>query len=180
MCSLHQCRLIVGKRKKKNRNLGPRRKRMRRPARLQAALKWRSGYGGKNIVRGYARWFGVDLLCAIVELRMLGVAVDAEYEQLIRRTITARAEARARWRAAKLAEKNRSIEVEWPDDWPMEWIPTQDASNEVVAIDECPSKLCDALAQLDYEDVKERAHQPGANHEPKPGKPTLPWRSEPP
>ena len=38
-------------------------------------------------MRGYARWFGVDLLCAIVELRMLGVAVEAEYEQQIRRTM---------------------------------------------------------------------------------------------
>jgi hypothetical protein len=61
----------VAKRRKKNRNLGPRCKRMRRPARLQVAVKWRSGYGGKDIVRGYARWFGVDLVCAIVELRML-------------------------------------------------------------------------------------------------------------
>ena len=73
---------------------------MRRPARLQAAVKWRAGYGGKNIVRGYARWFGVDLVCAMVELCILGVAVDAEYEQKVRRAIAARAEARARWRAA--------------------------------------------------------------------------------
>lgn len=55
-------RQLMGKRKKKNSNLGPRRKRMRRPARLMAAVKWRAGYGGKNIVRGYARWFGVDLI----------------------------------------------------------------------------------------------------------------------
>jgi len=114
----------MAKRKKKHRNLGPRRKRMRRQARLQAAVKWRSGYGGKNIVRGYARWFGVDLVCAIVELRMLGVAVDAEYEQQIRRTIAARAEARARWRAAKLAAKAKPLEIEWPADWPPEWIPS--------------------------------------------------------
>ena len=104
--------------KKKNRNLGPRRKRMRRPARLQAAVKRRAGYGGKNIVRGYARWFGVDLLCTIAELRMLGVAVDAEYEQQVRRTLAARAEARA----AKLAERTELSTFEWPADWPVEWI----------------------------------------------------------
>jgi hypothetical protein len=126
--------IAVGKRKKKNRNLGPRRKRMRRPARLQAAVKWRAGYGGKNIVRGYARWFGVDLVCAIVELRMLGVAVDTEYEQEVRRTIAARAEARARWRAAKRAAKTTPAEIEWPDDWPAEWIP----SDEDVSFDEIP------------------------------------------
>jgi len=120
--------------RKNNRSLGPRRKRMRRPARLQAAVKWRSGYVGKNIVRGYARWFGVDLVCAIVELRMLGVVVDTEYEQQVRRTIAARADARARWRAAKRAAKTNPAEIEWPDDWPAEWI----SSDEEVSFDEGP------------------------------------------
>lgn len=103
--------------RKKPRNLGPGRKRMRRPDRLHAAVKWRSGYGGKNIVRGYARWFGVDLLCALVELRMIGVSVDADYEQRIRRTIAASVEARARWRTAKLAAESKVAEIEWPEDF---------------------------------------------------------------
>lgn len=115
----------MGKRRKKNRNLGPRRKRMRRQARLMAAVKWRSGYGGKNIVRGYARWFGVDLICAITELRMLGVAVDPEHEAQLRQTIAARATWRAKRRAEKLATKTRPFEIEWPDDWPVEWIPRE-------------------------------------------------------
>jgi hypothetical protein len=123
----------MGKRKK-NRNLGPRRKRMRRPARLMAAVKWRAGYGGKNIVRGYARWFGVDLVCAITELRMLGVAVDPEYEVQLRLTIAARAKWRARRRAEKLAAKTRPVEIEWPDDWPVEWILTEPD----VELDDCP------------------------------------------
>lgn len=114
----------MSKRQKKKRNLGPRRKRMRRPARLTAAVTWRAGYGGKNLVRGYARWFGVDLICAITELRMLGVAVDPEYEAQLRRTISARAAWRARRRAEKLAAKTRPVEIEWPDDWPLEWIPS--------------------------------------------------------
>jgi hypothetical protein len=121
----------MSKRKKKNRNLGPRRKRMRRPARLMAAMKWRSGYGGKNLVRGYARWFGVDLICAITELRMLGVAVDPEYEAQLRRSIAARAGWRARRRAEKLAAKTRPVEIEWPDDWPVEWIPTEEDADAV-------------------------------------------------
>ncbi len=120
---------------KKKRNLGPRRKRMLRPARLQAAVKWRAGYGGRHIVRGYARWFGVDLLCAMVELRMLGVAIDAEYEQQVRRTIAARAEGRARLRAAKPAAKTKPHEIEWPNDWPAEWIPNE---NHEASLDEIP------------------------------------------
>ncbi len=131
----------MGKRKKKkNRNLGPRRKRMRRPARLMAAVKWRAGYGGKNLVRGYARWFGVDPICAITELRMLGVAVDPDYEAQLRLAIAARAKWRARRRAEKLAAKTPPVEIDWPDDWPVEWIPT-DAEADVdvdVVFDDCP------------------------------------------
>lgn len=126
----------MSKQKKKNRNLGPRRKRMRRATRLMAAVKWRAGYGGKHIVRGYARWFGVDLICAITELRMLGVAVDPEYETQLRLTITARAIWRARRRAEKLAAKIRPVEIEWPDDWPVEWIPTEAEADTV--LDDCP------------------------------------------
>jgi hypothetical protein len=36
-------------------------------------------YSGTSLVRGYAKWFGVDRLCAIKELRTLGADVaDAE------------------------------------------------------------------------------------------------------
>ena len=101
-----------------------------------AAVKWRAGYGGKNIVRGYARWFGVDLICAITELRMLGVTVDPVYEAQLRLTIAARAKWRARRRAEKLAAKTQPVDIEWPQNWPVEWIPT-DAEADVV-FDDCP------------------------------------------
>lgn len=38
-------------------------------------------------MRGYRRWFGVDLLCAIVELRALGIRIPSEYEAAMRKTI---------------------------------------------------------------------------------------------
>lgn len=57
----------------------PRRKSMRRPARLQSASHWIKTYTGKNIVRGYRKWFGVDMVCAIKELQLLGVKLDAAY-----------------------------------------------------------------------------------------------------
>jgi hypothetical protein len=104
---------------------------MQRPARLQAAAAWRAGYGGKNLVRGYARWFGVDLLCAIVELRLLGVAVDEAYEQQVRRTIAARAAVRARRRAEELTVATRSLELDWPLDWPVEWMPADEPESGV-------------------------------------------------
>ena len=96
------------------------------------------GYGGKNVVRGYARWFGVDVLCAIVELRMLGTTVPAEYEAQIRQTIAARNEARTRLRAANLAKKSRAAAIEWPDDWPAEWILGDDDGSGIVAVEGNP------------------------------------------
>lgn len=60
-------------------NRTPRRKRMIRLGRLQSAKHWIPRYSGGNIVKGYKNWFGVDLVCAIKELRMLGVKLDEQY-----------------------------------------------------------------------------------------------------
>ncbi len=100
-------------RRKKNRHLGPRRKRMKRSARLQSAQSWIPTYRGKNIVRGYHNWYGVDLLCAIRELRMLGVAVNAEYEQRVRDTIEQKAKARARRREERQRAQEIDHELFW-------------------------------------------------------------------
>jgi len=89
-----------------------------------SAATWWPRYGGKHIVRGYARWYGVDRLCAIAELRMLGVTVTAEYETQVRLAIADIAKARARRAAEKLVASRRPREIEWPADWPVEWIPT--------------------------------------------------------
>lgn len=59
--------------------LPPRRKRMTRPARLASARHRIEKFSGKNVVRAYAKWFGVDLLCAVKELSLCGVAVAPAY-----------------------------------------------------------------------------------------------------
>jgi hypothetical protein len=59
--------------KKKNKNLGPRKKRMDRKSRLQSATEWVKKYEGKNMIASYAKWFGVDKICAMTELEMLGL-----------------------------------------------------------------------------------------------------------
>jgi hypothetical protein len=61
---------------------------MGRQARLQSATTtaWVRRYAGKNIVKGYSNWFAVDPLCAIIELRRLGVAIEEQYEKQIRLT----------------------------------------------------------------------------------------------
>lgn len=71
----------------RKKQLPPRRKRMARRARLQAARHWISTYAGKNIVRGYATWFGVDLACSVKELQLLGVPLDPVYVERLRVTL---------------------------------------------------------------------------------------------
>lgn len=65
----------------------PRRKRYCRTDRLQVAKSWVAAYEGKHLVRSYARWFGVDNLCAIAELRILGQDIPKEYERALRQSI---------------------------------------------------------------------------------------------
>jgi len=60
-------------------SLPPRRKRMTRPQRLQSGRHWLATCKAKNVVRAYAKWFGVDRRCAVIELRLLGVAIDPAY-----------------------------------------------------------------------------------------------------
>jgi len=38
---------------------------MNRQSRLQSAKQWILTYAGKNIIKGYRKWFGVNLQCAI-------------------------------------------------------------------------------------------------------------------
>ncbi len=60
---------------------------MKRPARLQSAERWIPTYQGKNIVRGYTRWYGVDLGCALKELLLLDVKLDPVYVEQLRQTL---------------------------------------------------------------------------------------------
>ena len=64
----------------------PRRKKMTRTARLQSARssRWVETYKGKNIIQGYCKWYGIDPLCAVIELRALGVHISAEREAQLR------------------------------------------------------------------------------------------------
>jgi len=64
---------------------GPRHKRMTRDTRLQSAKQWLQTYTGKNVVRGYCKWYGVDSLAAVIELRQLGVPIPTTKEAELRR-----------------------------------------------------------------------------------------------
>ncbi|EOD00236.1 hypothetical protein [Caldisalinibacter kiritimatiensis] len=63
--------------------VAPRRKRYNRKQRLPVAKKWIPTYKGKNLVKGYSKWFGVDKVCAITELELLGHEIDSKYKEQI-------------------------------------------------------------------------------------------------
>jgi hypothetical protein len=89
---------------------------MTRLAMLQAARHWLPTYRGKKAVRGYAKWFGVDLGCALKELQILGVALDPGYVE----RLSAELQNRARRRPAAKEPSNGIPEgygSEWDDDF---------------------------------------------------------------
>jgi len=92
--------------KKKHTNNTPRRKRYNRRDRLQNAKKWIDQYSGNHIAKGYSKWFGVDLLCAINELEMLGHKFKPFYKEQVKKSFEAR----------QIQKQNRKRkEVEWED-----------------------------------------------------------------
>jgi ribosomal protein L9 len=69
-----------------NKNSTQRRKRYSRSGRLQNAKKWAEQNNGKNVAKGYSKWFGVDLLCAITELEMLGYQFKQSYIEQVKQS----------------------------------------------------------------------------------------------
>ena len=86
-------------------------KTLNRTKRLKLALQWIKVYTGKNPVRGYARHFSIDLICAITEMRILGYPVPEEYELAVKRSIANRSLQRKKKREAKAATTNPPDDV---------------------------------------------------------------------
>lgn len=104
--------------KKKKHNNTPKRKRLNRKQRISIANNWFKTYNGKNIIKGYSNWFGVDLLCAIAELRIAGENISLEDEMKVRKSLEDRFHQRKREK-----EKNGQIEIdsEYINDWESEF-----------------------------------------------------------
>jgi len=81
--------------KKKKKCLGPKRKRMKREARIKSGKLWLEQYSGRNPVRGYARWYGVSRHTALIELKQLGLAISEEEIQNEQLAAAAKGERRA-------------------------------------------------------------------------------------
>ena len=88
---------------------------MKREARLQSAKQWIPQYEGKSIVRGYAKHFGVDFLCAIAELETLGVKLDPNYVAQLKCTVENRRLEKQRRKKEKQEEQLQTIDEDSDD-----------------------------------------------------------------
>jgi hypothetical protein len=76
----------------------------KRERRLQSARDWIKTYTGKHLVKGYAKHYAVDLLCAIAELRMLGVVIADGYEAAVKRSMADKALLQKKRKEAKTGQ----------------------------------------------------------------------------
>ena len=78
---------------------------MKRDARLQAAKYWIPTYEGIDIIKGYSKHFGVDKLCAIKELEILGHKFKPEYIKQVKESLKAQVRANQKHRTGKNQEE---------------------------------------------------------------------------
>ena len=74
----------------------PRRKRLNKVKRLNAASAWIRDFKGNDIISSYAKWFGIDKLAAIKELRLKGISINENRENQIIASLKTRNEQRKR------------------------------------------------------------------------------------
>ncbi|MBM7653498.1 hypothetical protein [Neobacillus cucumis] len=86
----------------------PKRKRYNQKNRLQNAKKWIEQYDRNNLAKCYSKWFGVDLVCAITELEMLGYKFEQSYKDQVKRTLESR---------HKQKEKRKQEKEQVKDEW---------------------------------------------------------------
>lgn len=81
---------------------------LKQAQRLVSARKWLQMYNGKNIVRGYRKRYGVDLMCAIRELQMLGIEISLAYIKSVQASVAA--QQRSRQEKKKRQEEQLALE----------------------------------------------------------------------
>ena len=78
----------------------------KREYRILSAKSWIKTYSGNNIVKGYSKKYSVDKLCAVKELRMIGVDISEEYEKQLINSIEAHRKQRLSIRKKREDELN--------------------------------------------------------------------------
>jgi len=91
----------------------------KREYRIRSAKNWIKTYSGKNIVRGYSKKYSVDKLCAVKELRMIGVEISNEYERQLRQSLESLRKHRLSFIKKREDELNTSCEFESDENFAM-------------------------------------------------------------
>lgn len=94
-----------------NYNNTSKKKRRKKKYRLKSIGEWINNYEGSNIVEEYAKWYDVDLACALSELRINGQEINENYEEKIQKLITEKKEAQKLKRRYRRYEKEEKEEV---------------------------------------------------------------------
>jgi hypothetical protein len=84
----------------------------KREKRLNSAKTWIKTYPGKNPVKGYSKKYGVDKLCAVKELRMIGVNISETYEKQLIHSL----EALKKQRLAIKKKREEALKIDPPFD----------------------------------------------------------------
>jgi len=88
---------------------------MNRKQRLQAAARWLAEYDGLHVVRSYRKRYGVDWLCAIKELQLLGKEIDPKYVSQLQRTVQ---EQTKKNQEKRLVRQKAAAAKEWSERYP--------------------------------------------------------------
>ena len=85
---------------------------LKREHRLRSAKDWLKTYSGNNVVKGYSKKYSVNKLCAIKELRMLGIEISEAYERQLINSMEALKQQRLSFKKKREDEINASCGFE--------------------------------------------------------------------
>lgn len=92
----------------------PRRKRYKKHIRLIHAAKWlQENFPMKNVIKRYAKWFGVSRLCAAQELILLGVDFDTDVVSREKQFEIDKANQRKKAKEKRLQLYNETYDYYW-------------------------------------------------------------------
>jgi hypothetical protein len=91
----------------------------KRERRLSSAKNWIKTYSGNNLIRGYSKKYSVDKLCAVKELRMIGVEISEEYEKQLINSLDALRQQRLSFKKKREDELNSLCEFESDENFAM-------------------------------------------------------------
>lgn len=90
---------------------------MSQQIRLQSGKLWLAEYEGKNPIRGYCKWYGVSEVCAILELRTIGMKINDERLEQAKNTEASKSKNRAAIKQKKKEEQEQSLTEDSDDNF---------------------------------------------------------------